>query len=117
MDDDVDLDALARLTDGYSGADISVVCRDAAMMSVRRVMKSALEKGLSGPEIQKHIMEMKDELAAAVTMEDFRCSLQKASGGGAGRGFPIYYWMGGDEERGWEGENDSYIWALLLSSR
>lgn len=77
VDDDVDLDALAGLTDGYSGADVAIVCRDAAMMSVRRVMKGALERGLSGPEIQKHIMDMKDELAAAVTMEDFRSSLRK----------------------------------------
>ena len=72
------MDALANLTDGYSGADVAIVCRDAAMMSVRRVMKGALERGLSGPEIQKHVMEMKDELAAAVTMEDFRSSLRKA---------------------------------------
>lgn len=78
VDDDVDLDALANLTDGYSGADVAIVCRDAAMMSVRRVMKGALERGLSGPEIQKHVMEMKEELAAAVTMEDFRSSLRKA---------------------------------------
>lgn len=78
VDDDVDLDALAGLTDGYSGADVAIVCRDAAMMSVRRVMKGALERGLSGPEIQKHVMEMKEELAAAVTMEDFRSSLRKA---------------------------------------
>lgn len=77
MDDDVDLDVLAGLTDGYSGADVAIVCRDAAMMSVRRVMKGAMERGLSGPEIQKHVMEMKDELAAAVTMEDFRASLRK----------------------------------------
>lgn len=77
VDDDVDLDALAGLTDGYSGADVAIVCRDAAMMSVRRVMKGAMERGLSGPEIQKHVMEMKDELAAAVTMEDFRASLRK----------------------------------------
>lgn len=72
------MDALANLTDGYSGADVAIVCRDAAMMSVRRVMKGALERGLSGPEIQKHVMEMKEELAAAVTMEDFRSSLRKA---------------------------------------
>lgn len=77
VDDDVDLDVLAELTDGYSGADVAVVCRDAAMMSVRRVMKGAMDRGLSGPEIQKHVMEMKDELAAAVTMEDFRSSLRK----------------------------------------
>lgn len=68
---------MANLTDGYSGADVAIVCRDAAMMSVRRVMKGALERGLSGPEIQKHVMEMKEELAAAVTMEDFRSSLRK----------------------------------------
>ncbi|CAM9938849.1 unnamed protein product [Pylaiella littoralis] len=79
VDDDVDLDALAGLTDGYSGADVAIVCRDAAMMSVRRVMKGALERGLSGPEIQKHVMEMKEELAAAVTMEDFQTSLRKVS--------------------------------------
>lgn len=77
VDDDVDLDALASLTEGYSGADVAIVCRDAAMMSVRRVMKGAMEKGLSGPEIQKHVMEMKEELAAAVTMEDFQTSLRK----------------------------------------
>lgn len=77
VDDDVDLDTLAGLTDGYSGADVAIVCRDAAMMSVRRVMKGAMERGLSGPEIQKHVMEMKEELAAAVTMEDFRSSLRK----------------------------------------
>lgn len=77
VDDDVDLDLLASLTEGYSGADVAIVCRDAAMMSVRRVMKGAMDKGLSGPDIQKHVMEMKDELAAAVTMEDFHSSLSK----------------------------------------
>lgn len=40
-------------------------------------MKGAIDRGLSGPEIQKHVMEMKEELAAAVTMEDFRSSLRK----------------------------------------
>lgn len=100
VDDDVDLDVLASLTDGYSGADVAIVCRDAAMMSVRRVMKGAMERGLSGPDIQKHVMEMKDELAAAVTMEDFRSSLRKAShsneatrgrgGGSSGEGSSYY---------------------------
>jgi len=44
--DDVDLDELAAKTDGYSGADVANVCRDAAMMSVRRLMDAARAKGL-----------------------------------------------------------------------
>ena len=41
IDDDVDLDHLARITEGYSGADVSNVSRDAAMMSMRRVLNEA----------------------------------------------------------------------------
>jgi transitional endoplasmic reticulum ATPase len=35
--DDVDLDALAARTAGYSGADLAAVCREAAMYAVRDV--------------------------------------------------------------------------------
>ena len=73
VDDDVDLDVFSHRAEAYSGAGVVVVCRDAAMMPVRRVVKGALEKGLSGPEIQQHVVAMKDELAAAVTRHDFRC--------------------------------------------
>jgi SpoVK/Ycf46/Vps4 family AAA+-type ATPase len=37
----VDLEALARLCDEYSGADIACVCRDASLMSMRRLMGEA----------------------------------------------------------------------------
>lgn len=45
--EDVDLTALAERTEGYSGADITNVCRDASMMSMRR-----LTAGLTLDEIK-----------------------------------------------------------------
>lgn len=37
--DDVDIESFAKELDGYSGADITNVCRDAAMMSMRRAIQ------------------------------------------------------------------------------
>lgn len=50
LDKDVNLDALCKKIKGYSGADISNVCRDAAMMPMR---KKILEGKLSIEEIAK----------------------------------------------------------------
>ena len=36
LQEDVDLDKLVKLTDGYSGADIANVCREASLMQMRR---------------------------------------------------------------------------------
>lgn len=36
LDADVKFEELAKLTNGYNGADINAICRDAAMMGMRR---------------------------------------------------------------------------------
>jgi len=69
LTDDVDLKELAARLDGYSGADITNICRDASMMSMRRRIK-----GLRPEEI-KNIP--KDELEAPVTLEDFNIAISK----------------------------------------
>lgn len=58
-----DVEALLEKTDGYSCADISIVCRDAAMMILRR----AQDQGLTDDEIANLFETGENE----VTMEDF----------------------------------------------
>ncbi|KAH8058875.1 microtubule-severing ATPase [Aureococcus anophagefferens] len=76
--DDVELDDLAAKTDGYSGADVANVCRDAAMMSVRRVMEAARAKGLSGAEMQRELAANRGAMQAA-WMEDSTRSARSAA--------------------------------------
>ena len=63
LDSEVDLEGIADRLDQYSGADITSLCRDAAMMSMRRMIK-----GKSPEEIK----DMKrEDLEKPVTLEDF----------------------------------------------
>ena len=63
LNTEIDLDTVADRLDSYSGADITSLCRDAAMMSMRRMIK-----GKSPEEIK----EMKrEDLEKPVTLEDF----------------------------------------------
>ncbi|KAJ1450777.1 P-loop containing nucleoside triphosphate hydrolase protein [Pelagophyceae sp. CCMP2097] len=77
---DVSLDQLADRTDGYSGADIANVCRDAAMMSVRRVMDAARAKGYRGVEMREILVAKKAELDGAVSNDDFLGAIKKVRG-------------------------------------
>ena len=77
LSDDIDVEILSKMTDGYSGADIANVARDAAMMSVRRLMESARKLGLAGPDMQSYLEKNKEELGGAVTQEDFTSALKK----------------------------------------
>ncbi|XP_059211682.1 katanin p60 ATPase-containing subunit A1 isoform X2 [Centropristis striata] len=68
---DVDLDKIAEQLEGYSGADITNVCRDASLMAMRRRIE-----GLTPEEIRNI---SRDEMHMPTTMEDFESALKKVS--------------------------------------
>lgn len=68
---DVDLDKIAEQLEGYSGADITNVCRDASLMAMRRRIE-----GLTPEEIRNLSRE---EMHMPTTMEDFESALKKVS--------------------------------------
>ena len=99
LGEDVDLDELASLCEDYSGADIACVCRDASLMSMRRLMGAARERarkqaaseaeanGGGGGGGGGGFMAMRGELlqnrealvGAAVAHDDFKVALKKIS--------------------------------------
>jgi len=70
-DESVKLEELAERSDGYSGADITNVCRDASFMAMR-----ARIKGLTPDQIKKLNQE---EINLPVTKKDFDESFSKIS--------------------------------------
>lgn len=70
MDDKIDWDKLVNLTKGYSGADIANVCRDAAMIPLRK--KIASGGLLDFAKLKEH----ESEINAALTMDDFMEALK-----------------------------------------
>ena len=71
--DDLKVDKLVQMTKGYSGADISNVCREAAMMPMR---KKLLEGNLDLDKITKL---KEDELDIPITMKDFTEAIKNIS--------------------------------------
>lgn len=71
MDAGVDLEAIATKMDGYSGADITNVCRDGAMMSMRRAIK-----GKSPAEIRGM---SKEEMNLPTTVDDLNEALSRVN--------------------------------------
>ncbi|MEM1769611.1 MAG: CDC48 family AAA ATPase [Nitrososphaerota archaeon] len=61
--DDVNLDKLAEMTRGYTGADLAALCREAAMKAIRRILPSI---DFSEERIPSEILEN-----LVVTMKDF----------------------------------------------
>ena len=62
--EEIDWAKLVEITDGYSGADISNVCRDAAMMPMRRRLQS-------GSFSIENIQKIQEEIDVPLSMEDF----------------------------------------------
>ncbi|MBP1912699.1 CDC48 family AAA ATPase [Thermococcus stetteri] len=67
--EDVSLEELAKRTEGYTGADIAAVVREAAMLAMRR----ALQEGIIRPGIKADEIRQK----VKVTMRDFEEALRK----------------------------------------
>lgn len=64
LEDDIDWERLIKMTEGYSGADISNVCRDAAMMPMR---KKIIQGGID----LSAISQMQAEINIPISMQDF----------------------------------------------
>ncbi|XP_073439265.1 katanin p60 ATPase-containing subunit A-like 1 [Dendrobates tinctorius] len=87
LDPAVNLEVIAEKIEGYSGADITNVCRDASMMAMRRRIQ-----GLTPEQIRAL---SKDELQMPVTMTDFDLTLKKISKSVSAQDLEKYEkWMG-----------------------
>jgi len=63
---DVDIDKLAEITKGYTGADLAALCREAAMKCIRRILPSIdfNEEKLSPEILDQLVVTMRDFLEA-----------------------------------------------------
>ncbi|NJE47447.1 AAA family ATPase [Thermococcus sp. GR7] len=67
--EDISLEELARRTEGYTGADIAAVVREAAMLAMRKALQEGVIKpGMKADEIKQKVK---------VTMADFEEALEK----------------------------------------
>ena len=66
-------------TPNPASPDIAIVCRDASMMSMRRLMEAARKKGIGLEAMQKELLENKEALNTAVTQGDFLAALKKVN--------------------------------------
>ncbi|MFA7708612.1 MAG: CDC48 family AAA ATPase, partial [archaeon] len=64
LTDDIKIDELLELTNGFSGADISALCREAAIKALKRLMPRINKE--AGNELSKEIMD-----ALVITRQDF----------------------------------------------
>lgn len=71
---DLNFAQIAEKLEGYSGSDITGVCRDAAMMQMRRATED-----LSVTQIQERAQELKEKFRLPITADDFGVAMSKVS--------------------------------------
>lgn len=82
VNEGIDWDKIIKSTDGYSGADIANVCREAALMQMRRklmnksgdimdlINKPNFEKEIQAPISQEDLIESLGNISKTVTKKD-----------------------------------------------
>mmetsp|Transcript_55405 Transcript_55405/g.99744 ORF Transcript_55405/g.99744 Transcript_55405/m.99744 type:complete len:607 (-) Transcript_55405:43-1863(-) len=75
MTEEVSMQEMVNKTEGYSGADVTNVCREAAMMGLRKRMQKARSEGIS----VAHMQMLKDEVDVPVTQADFLEAIRNVS--------------------------------------
>ncbi len=78
--DDVDLDELAELTEGYAGADIEGICREAGMIALREDMNASVVK-------MEHFIKALKEVHPSIDEEmmDYYREMEKKLGKGVSK--------------------------------
>ncbi|WP_290624042.1 MULTISPECIES: CDC48 family AAA ATPase [unclassified Archaeoglobus] len=78
LDDDVSIEELAEKTEGYSGADIEAVCREAGMLAIRELIKPGMTKEEAKEAAKKlkitkkHFEEVLKKVKPSLTKEDVK---------------------------------------------
>jgi len=78
LDKDVDIEELAKKTEGYSGADIEAVCREAGMLAIREAIKPGMSKEEAKKVAEKlkitkkHFEEALKKVKPSLTKEDLK---------------------------------------------
>ncbi|KAL0481833.1 katanin p60 ATPase-containing subunit A [Acrasis kona] len=72
--DDVDINNLVSITNNYSASDIKIVCRDASMMPMRRLIKN----GAMG-DVNALKMQMSDVNSIPISMSDLELAMKNVS--------------------------------------
>jgi len=78
LEGNIDMDKLVISTDGYSGADIANVCREASLMQMRRKLMKTCGK-LNFTVIKSNPSMLMNELDAPVSQEDFELAIKNIS--------------------------------------
>ena len=71
MEDQIDWAYLLKNTDGYSGADIANVCREAALMQFRKILQENSNN--------EDVLNRQSQIEAQISMEDFKNALKNIS--------------------------------------